>query len=579
MECFLLSGTYPEKVVDLGPFNSLYIVMKRPKVTISIRGTKWSNNRNYKFKHRSMAPFWKIKNLSSFPGISLTLLLLFLLQEVNAQDNVRIKQTPQALAQSMINKPSFAENARGENFCWHARVGMDQFLANYELTKNKEWLDAGVQYFDFLVSKMDTDPNGYKGWIGPYGYDKRFWQDSHVGDAILLTGILDFAVLVHENKELSKIYGDKAKSYAKLAAKDFVEKYDKRGTWIEDGPYGSYVGFDKFLQPGDLSKWIHDPTVSRAGISHPFNKQMDAAQVCLRLFRITGDKSYRDRAERIFFTAKSHFQLHGNHYHWNYYEPLTPGDIDLKKKETNHWVSVHPFRSGYQAGEVSKIAEAYHYGIVFTEEDIKRIINTNLDVMWNQDKEDPEFINSNHLGPKDDTTGLAAFRRHYKTGNFAKNAGQLWTGLLDFDQRIRDLYESRFDDKDSERYLRYKKSLAVNPPGFKRKYVKGDVKLPEIKFTNSAELYLATVLPYKVDKGEQAILVCKSNAPGELTIDLYSKDGRKLEGLFTKEVVQNRTVVYTWDGKNATTKKPYRGQYTIRWSIGDGYREFPVLLK
>lgn len=496
-----------------------------------------------------------------------------------AQEDIRLKTTPQALAESMINKPSFVENARGENFCWHARVGMEQFLSNYKLTKNTEWLDAGIQYFDFLLSKMDTDPDGYKGWIGPYGYDKRYWQDSHVGDAILLTDILDFSVLVLEDKELKKKYGAKAQSYADLAAKHFVEKYDKRGTWIEDGPYGSYVGFNKFLKPGDLSKWIYEPTVSRAGISHPFNKQMDAAQVCLRLYRITGKKFYRDRAERIFYTAKSHFQLHDNHYHWNYYEPLTPGDIDLEKKETNHWVSVHPFRSGYQAGEVSKIAEAYHYGIVFTEEDIRRIINTNLDVMWNQDRENPEFINSNHLGPKDDTTGLAAFRRHYTTGNFAKNAGQLWTGLLDFDQRIRDLYAMRFNDKDAERYLRFKKTVLAEPPGFGRKFAAGRVTVPDIRLTNSKELYMATVLPHEIDKGEQAIIVCKSNAPGALTIGLYADDGKKLETLLQKNIEQNRTVVYVWDGKSASTKKEYKGQYWIRWSIGDGYREFPVTIK
>lgn len=507
-------------------------------------------------------------------------LFLFPLSGARAQTDSRSGTGANAYAENMINKPSFVENARGENFCWHARVGMDKFLENYELTRNTEWLDAGVRYFDFLISKMDTDPDGYKGWIGPYGYDERFWQDSHVGDAILLTSILDFSVLVLEDKDLKSKYGAKANEYVRIAAKDFVEKYDKRGTWIEDGPYGSYVGFDKFLKPGNMTQWVHDPSVSRARISHPFNKQMDAGQVCLRLHRLTGNKFYRDRAEKIFFTAKSHFQLHGNHYHWNYYEPLTPGDIDLQKKETNHWVSVHPFRSGYQAGEVEKIAEAYHYGIVFSEEDMKRIINTNLEVMWNGDKLNPEYINSNHLGPKDDTTGLAAFRRHYKTGNFAKNAGQLWTGLLDFDQRIRDLYELRFEDeRNSDNYMHYKHSVLANTPGFKRKFAKGDVKVPEIKFSNSPELYMATVLPSRVEKGEEAILVCKSNEPGELKIEVYSKQGKRIETLYTEQIQKNRTVVHTWNGKGAGTNKPYKGEYTIRWTIGDGYREFPVVLK
>jgi hypothetical protein len=407
----------------------------------------------------------------------------------------------------------------------------------------------------------------------------RSWQDSHVGDAILITDLLDFSVLVLEDKELKKKYGEKANEFVKLARKDFVEKYDKRDTWFEDGPYGSYIGFNKFLKPGDFSQWVYQPNVSRAGISHPFNKQMDAAQVCLRLYRITRDKFYRDRAERIFYTAKSHFQLHGNHYHWNYYEPLTPGDIDLKKKDTKHWVSVHPFRSGYQAGEVSKIVEAYHYGIVFNQEDIKRITNTNLEVMWNQDKINPEFINSNHLGPKDDTTGLAAFKRNYGHANPSKNTGQLWTGLLDFDQRIRDLYELSFRDKNSERYLHYKNSVLAAPPSFKRKFVKEEVKVPEIKFTDSEDLYLATVLPHQIKNGGQAIIVCKSRNPGELKIDLYSNQGKKLENLYTGNIHENITVVHTWDGKRAANKQPYKGEYTIRWSIADGYREFPLVLK
>lgn len=496
-----------------------------------------------------------------------------------AQKGIKLSTTPKELAESMIHNPAFVENAKGENFCWHARVGMNQFIDNYELTKNTEWLDAGIQYYDFLVSKMDTDPDGYKGWIGTYGYDEKYWQDSHVGDAILLTDILDFSVLVLEDKALKSKYEDKANSYVQLAAKHFVEKYDKRGTWIEDGPYGSYIGFNKFLKPGDFTEWVQDPNVSRAGISHPFNKQMDAALVCLRLYRITGNKFYRDRGERIFFTAKSHFQYHDNHYHWNYYEPLTPGDIDLKKKETNHWVGVHPFRSGYQAGEVSKIVEAYHYGIVFNEEDIKRIINTNLDVMWNQDKVNPEYINSNHLGPKDDTTGLAAFKRHYDHANFSKNTGELWTGLLDFDQTIRDLYELHFkNDKNSEAYLHYKNNVMANPPSFKRKNVKGEIKVPVMNFPESKDLYLTTVLPHIVKKENPSIIVCKSWNAGTLQVDLYSKQGKKLSNLYTGDIGKERTFVYTWDGKDPAKKTTYKGDYKIRWTLGNGYREFPVVV-
>ena len=48
--------------------------------------------------------------------------------------------------------------------------------------------------------------------------------------------------------DLKKIYGEKTKAYIELVKKDFAEKYDKRGTWMEDGPYGGYVNSGNFLK-------------------------------------------------------------------------------------------------------------------------------------------------------------------------------------------------------------------------------------------------------------------------------------------------------------------------------------------
>lgn len=497
---------------------------------------------------------------------------------VPAQDSPLVRITPKALSAGMINNPAFAENAKGENFCWHARVGMDQYVENYQLTGDTAWLDAGIAYYDFLISRMDTDPDGYSGWIGPYAYDERYWQDALVGDAILMTGILDFCVLVLENDSLKKIYGSKASAYVEIAKRDFAEKWDKRGTWYEDGSYGAYTGFSKFLNPDNLKKWIYDPAANRAGISHPFNKQLDAGQVYLRLYRITDNAVYKNRAERIFFTLKSHFQYFDDHYCWNYFDPLTPGDIDAEKKDTRHGVWVHPWRSGYQASDVEKITEAYHYGIVFSEEDMQRIINTNLNVMWNKDKTNPKFINSNGLGADNDTTGIAAFKRAYGHSTASKNAGELWTGLLDFDQTIRDLYELRFrEGKRPAERLRYENTVLKNPPGFKRKYAKGKVTVPEMRFTESKELYLATVLPHIITKKEKSVIICKSWTPGTLQVDLYSLTGKKITNLYTGKTGEE-TFMIRWDGRDPAGKVNYRGDYKIRWTTGSGYREFPVTI-
>jgi len=485
---------------------------------------------------------------------------------------------PDELYRQMVNNPAL-KTQTGENFCWQAAYGMQRFVNNYELTKNTEWLDAGVMYYDFLIGKMQTDPDGYKGWIGKYQYDSRYLQDALVGDAILMAGILDFCVLVLEDNTLKAKYENKANAYIKTAQKDFIEKWDFRKCWVDDAPYGTYIGFNKYLKEDNLKEWIVDPKVSRSGVSHPFNKQMHVAEVCLQLHRITGEPFYWKRAEQIYFTAKSHFQYFDNHYCWNYYEPLYPGDIDLENRNTRHGVWVHPWRSGYQAGEVSQIVNAYHHGIVFDSVDIQRIINTNLEVMWNKDRVHPKYINSNGLGADGDTTGLADFKRTYGHSNAVKNGGELWTALLDFDQTIRDLYELRFKgDTTSPEYLSYKKTVLVHPPGFKRKYADDKVTVPVIEFTACSDLYLATVLPHKIPKGGESVIICKSRNAGAVSIDLYKTTGVKVANLYQGNIERDENLMITWDGKDPAKKASFEGAYKIRWTTQGGYREFPVVI-
>src|ERR1035437_7995488 len=91
-------------------------------------------------------------------GTDYLFLIVFILSisvTSNAQENVNLKDTPNEVYEGMINYAPI-KNDNGEGFCWNARFDMDKYLNNYEITKNTEWLDAGVQYYDFLVSKMRT---------------------------------------------------------------------------------------------------------------------------------------------------------------------------------------------------------------------------------------------------------------------------------------------------------------------------------------------------------------------------------------------------------------------------------------
>lgn len=483
-----------------------------------------------------------------------------------AQQDIKLSETPNGLFERMTNYGP-VKNQKGEGFCWYARGDMDLYIENYKLTGNTEWLDAGVKYYDFLIGKMDTGPDGYKGWIGPYMYDQKVWIDSHVGDALLLTAILDFSVLVNENKELQKRYGEKANSYVEIAKKDLIEKCDKRDTWREDGPIGGYTSFFRYMEPGNFKEWKYGKEINESELSHPFNKQGDMALACIRLYKLTHDKMYRDKAERIFLRMKRQLQLNDDHYEWNYWEPLGIWDYDFNKKKLNLWVGINP-SVGYQEREVSMMVDAYNNGVVFDETDIKRLINTHLKVMWNKDREKPAFTNSNVLHKPDQ-------REKEK-----KPTGTLWTSLIDFDQTIRDLYEVHLKkaSPNSTEYQYYYKFTAKNPVSFQRKYVKEPVKVPQVKFSRCKEIRMVGVLNSVITPGVKTVLVDFAWKSGDLDIDLYSANGkRKICALF--HGIKGTDNLIEWDGTDPAKKVSLRDDYRVRWTLDGEYREFPVTIK
>lgn len=499
-------------------------------------------------------------------NVFLSVVLLCFCLSSFAQEQIKLSITPDALYSKMTSYGP-VKNGRGEGFCWYARGDMDLYIQNYKLSGNTEWLDAGVKYCDFLIGKMDTGPDGYKGWIGPYMYDNKVWIDSHVGDALLLTAILDFSVLVNENKDLKSKYGDKSNSYVEIAKRDLIEKCEKRGTWREEGEIGGYTSFFQYMEPNNFKEWKYGREISESELGQPFNKQGDMAMVCIRLYKVTKDKKYRDIAERIYLRMKLHFQLNDDHYEWNYWEPLGIWDYDFNKKKLNLWVGINP-SAGYQSREVDQIIDAYNNGIVFDETDVQRLINTHLKVMWNKDMEKPAFTNSN-----------VAHRPDQRLKE-KKPTGTLWTSLIDFDQTIRDLYENQLkkSSPNSTEYLYYYAFTKKNPVSFKRKYVEGNVKVPKVRFSQCKDIRMAGVLPGIITKGEKAVLVDFAWKSGDLAIDLYSSNGKlKIAELFKGPRPEDNLI--EWDGTDPQKKKDFKGDYRVRWTLGTDYREYPITIK
>ena len=465
------------------------------------------------------------------------------------------RQQPEALYQSIMRDAGL--QLKGEDFCWHAGYHVHYFLRAYQAWQDTAWLDQGLKYYEFLVAHLDTGPDGYQGWIGPYEYDHSVWCDVHVGDAVLFNGLLAFAEAVLADPKLRAKYGVYANKYVDLARKHLFEKWDARGTWEQDGPYGAYRSWNRYGDPESFKDWTVRNEVAGSGLALPFNKQDDVGVVALKLYRITGDDHYRDRATRIFAYHKSRLGLVDDYYYWNYWEPYAQADLDLPKHKCRHWVGVHPERP-YQMGEVANIVEAYHTGVVFDATDIRRIINTNLKVMWNGSLDEPAFRNSNAQLPG---------------ANPKQTAGKLWPALADFDDIVRKLYAKQLASvRDVERTIEkayFENVTSKRTATMARRMVRGKPTVFEFPFAPCSGFILTAALPGSFSMKDGTILTSETLTKGVIEVAQYSADGKqKLAALGTAE--QQWYTFLRW-----TPSAP--GNYRIRWSFeGGGYREAPV---
>jgi hypothetical protein len=449
---------------------------------------------------------------------------------------------------------------QGEDFCWHAAYYIGNFLRAYQAWQDTAWLDHGVRYYEFILSKLLTGPDGYQGWIGPFEYDNSVWCDVHVGDAILFNGMVAFAEVVLADLKLRSRYGAQAEKYVALARKHLFEKWDARGTWHVDGVYGAYRSWNRYGDPGNLKDWTVRDSVSGSGLALPFNKQDDVAAVALKLYRITGEQQYRDRASHIFAYQKSRFELVDDHYVWNYWEPFGQEDLDLAAHKCRHWVGVHPERN-YQEGEVQHMVEAYHTGVVFDEADIRRILNTNLKVMWNGNLDESKFRNSNATLP-----GV----------NPDQTAGTLWIALADFDDTIRKLHATDLaKGRSSERAIEkaYFENVTLKRPArFERRMSKGSPKVFDFPLHSCSGLTMAAALPASFRSKEGTILASNALLKGAIEVAQYSADGKRKIAVL-RQADQQWFLFHRWTGAEP-------GTYRIRWTFeGGGYREALAVCK
>jgi len=321
----------------------------------------------------------------------------------------------------------YCDKEMGEELGWLVSPFLNGFYFGYLATRDAKWVELLVDWTDACIARALKEPDGAIGWpkSGSGGVlAENLYSDSLLGEAMMLSPVVLMAKEIESTAALRARWGTKAKAYVELAHQVF-QKWDSHDCWREVKGGGVWVvpafGIDK--QTGGWTAGYGER--KKTGFSNPDNKQNHIARWLLAMHKASGKSVYRDRAELWFRVMRSrmHTRAEGKYFVWNYWEPAGPWDYKVDGS-TQHWVGVHP-NGGYYHIDLEGIVAAFESGLVFSREDIDRLIATNRDFMWNKQVKGARFQRIDGEPPDE----------RWKNG-----PGLLWTPLVPYDQTLRSIF-------------------------------------------------------------------------------------------------------------------------------------------
>ena len=255
-----------------------------------------------------------------------------------------------------------------ESYGWVHSPYLRGLMWGYQYSRDPEWLELFVSRVDWLVSLLTTDAGGHKGWYGlplPIYRDRETnaHSDCLVGEGLILFPMSLFVETVQNDAQLQATHGAKANEYRELIG-ELIRKWDARGDWKDIGD--------------DEGVWVYPRPLGpqRRGMTLAKNQMCPTAKTCLVMWRLTRDDYYRGKAARVATHFKKKLIPEGEHLEWNYWEPAGPWDFKADGKRM-HWVG-RDHRSGYSAIFADFVAYAFHHGVVFTEDDVRKVVARQL---------------------------------------------------------------------------------------------------------------------------------------------------------------------------------------------------------
>lgn len=319
----------------------------------------------------------------------------------------------------------YCDKEMGEQLGWLVSPFLNGFYYGYLATRDPKWVEMLIDWMDSCVRRGIEEPDGFVGWPKS-GMDatESFYTDSLLGEAMALRPVVLMADEILKTPALKGKFDSQAQAYLRLAERVF-EKWDSRGCWREIPKGGLWVVPLFGIDP-KTGQWTEGYARRNTdGFSNPDNKENHIARWLIAMYDVTRKPVYRERAEKWFRLMKSRMKTRqdGTYFVWNYWDPAGPWDYKADGSP-KHWVGVHP-NGGYYGIDVEAIVTAFEHGLVFTKEDIQRLIATNRDFMWNQQVTGAKFqrIDGGQPDPR-----------------WRNSPGVLWTALVPYDETLRRVF-------------------------------------------------------------------------------------------------------------------------------------------
>ncbi|MGD1002827.1 MAG: hypothetical protein ABSA67_19225 [Candidatus Brocadiia bacterium] len=326
----------------------------------------------------------------------------------------------------------FCDKEMGEGIGWRVSPFLNAYYYGYMATGDREWIDRLIDWSDAVIKRGVKEPDGYIGWpweiLGlSNDAEEIYHTDNELGEAMMLAPMVKMAAEILKTPALQEKYGAKAREYLQLSGKLF-EKWNKRGAWREVKEGGVWV-VPVFGIIRETTQWGYLPK-SNDCFTVPNNMQNLIGEWILAMYDATHEPIYRERAEMWWRVMKSRMRLRddGKYFVWNYWDPAGPWD-HKPDGSLKLWQGVHP-NGGYYSVDVGGIVDAYEHGLVFTKEEIARLIATNRDFMWNHQVEHAKFQRIDGEPPDP---------------NYPNTPGVLWGALAPYDPTLWKIFVASFD--------------------------------------------------------------------------------------------------------------------------------------